>query len=66
MSQICMWLSHGKMKMCGPTEQVVAAYEKQTARLTQALVAEPIARLLQWSVESKLAGGEHAIVSGGE
>jgi lipopolysaccharide transport system ATP-binding protein len=66
MSQICMWLSHGEVKMYGPTEQVVAAYEKQTARLTQAPVAEPIGRLVQWSAESKLADGEHAIVCSGE
>ncbi len=66
MSQICMWLSHGEVKMFGPTEKVVLAYEKQTAKLTQVAVTEPIAQLLHWSVESKLADGPHAIVSGDE
>jgi lipopolysaccharide transport system ATP-binding protein len=32
MSQVCMWLRHGRIEMFGPTDEVVSHYEKQTAR----------------------------------
>jgi hypothetical protein len=30
MSQVCMWLRHGRIEMFGPTHEVVLHYEKQT------------------------------------
>ncbi len=30
MSQVCMWLQHGRVEMFGPTHEVVSHYEKQT------------------------------------
>ncbi|HEY0793697.1 MAG TPA: ABC transporter ATP-binding protein [Chthoniobacterales bacterium] len=76
MSQMCLWLEHGRVKMLGPTHEVVSAYEKQT---THAVVAnyghaatpdaqvpppEPVARLSGWFVQSKLASDPHTLVSG--
>jgi len=77
MSQVCMWLHHGRVQMFGPTHEVVAQYEKQTthdvvselekktAHAQELSQPEPIARLAQWSVESKLAIDAHTIDSGG-
>jgi lipopolysaccharide transport system ATP-binding protein len=76
MSQVCMWLHHGRVQMFGPTHEVVAQYEKQTTHevvshyekqtshaheLTQ---PEPIARLVNWSVESKLSTNTHTLDPG--
>jgi lipopolysaccharide transport system ATP-binding protein len=76
MSQVCMWLHHGRVKMFGPTHEVVAQYEKQTTHevvshyekqtshaheLTQ---PEPIARLVKWSIESKLSTNAHTLDPG--
>ena len=67
MSQVCMWLSHGRVQLFGPTHEVVAQYEKQTthdvvsqfekqtAHAQELSQPEPIARLEHWSVESKLS-----------
>src|ERR1700680_3662408 len=33
MSQICLWLQHGKIAMFGPTHEVVARYEKETTHV---------------------------------
>jgi lipopolysaccharide transport system ATP-binding protein len=76
MSQICMWIHHGRVRMFGPTHEVTAQYEKeatrqvvsdlekQTAHGHELSQAEPIARLANWSVESKLSLGTHTIDPG--
>jgi ABC-type polysaccharide/polyol phosphate transport system ATPase subunit len=76
MSQICMWLHHGRVRMFGPTHEVAAQYEKevthqvvsdfekQRAHAHELSQPEPIARLVNWSVESNLSLGPHTIVSG--
>src|SRR5580704_12479887 len=76
MSQVCLWLRHGRVEMLGPTHEVVSRYEKQT---THELVShyekqtahqheptrrESIANLCSWSIESVLAKNLHTIVSG--
>jgi lipopolysaccharide transport system ATP-binding protein len=75
MSQTCMWLHHGRVRMFGPTHEVVAEYEKettqqvvsdlekQTAHANELSQSEPIARLVNWSVETKLSPGTHTIDS---
>jgi ABC-2 type transport system ATP-binding protein len=77
MSQVCMWLHHGRVQMFGPTHDVVAQYEKQTthdvvselekktAQAQELSQPEPIARLDRWSVESKLMTNAHTIYAGG-
>jgi lipopolysaccharide transport system ATP-binding protein len=76
MSQVCMWLSHGRVQMFGPTHEVVAQYEKQTthdvvshyekqtAHAHETSQSEPIARLEDWRVDSKLSTDTHTIGSG--
>src|SRR5580704_9818231 len=67
MSQNCMWLHHGRVRMFGPTKEVTAQYEKeatrqivsdferQSAHAHELSQPEPIARLANWSVESNLS-----------
>jgi lipopolysaccharide transport system ATP-binding protein len=76
MTQSCMWLHHGRVQMFGPTHevaahyekeaahQVVSDYEKQTSHENELSRREPIARLANWSVASKLSLGTHTIDSG--
>jgi lipopolysaccharide transport system ATP-binding protein len=78
LSQVCMWLRHGRVEMLGPTHEVVSHYEKQTThevvshyekQTTQqheATETEPVARLSGWSVESKSSTDLHTIISGQE
>jgi lipopolysaccharide transport system ATP-binding protein len=78
MSQICLWLRHGKVEMFGPTHEVVSHYEKQTthevvshyekqtAHQHEATQREPLASLSSWSVESRLSTDLHTIVSSQE
>jgi lipopolysaccharide transport system ATP-binding protein len=76
MSQMCMWLRHGRVEMFGPTQEITAHYEKQTAhevvsqyeKKTAQLDTAPeaAARLCEWSVASKSLAGPHTIVSGHE
>jgi lipopolysaccharide transport system ATP-binding protein len=76
MSQICMWLRHGRMEMLGPTYEVASQYEKQTAHemvsgserntTPQDSAPQPMARLCAWHVAGKSAAGQHAIFSGQE
>ncbi len=76
MSQVCLWLRHGRVEMLGPTHEVVSRYERQT---THELVShyekqathqlqpeevEPLACLSRWSITSKLSAELHTIVSG--
>jgi lipopolysaccharide transport system ATP-binding protein len=69
-TQACMWLHHGRVRMFGPTKEVTAQYEKEATRQIvsdferQSGQLEPIARLANWSVESKLSLGTHTIDSG--
>ena len=65
MSQVCLWLRHGRVEMFGPTHEVVSHYErqtthevvshyeKQTAHQHEATQPEPLASLSSWSVESQ-------------
>ncbi|HTD14705.1 MAG TPA: polysaccharide ABC transporter ATP-binding protein [Chthoniobacterales bacterium] len=76
MSQICMWLRHGRVEMFGPTHEVVSSYEKetthevvshyerQTAEQHQATQPNPLASLSHWSVRSKLSTDPHTLISG--
>jgi lipopolysaccharide transport system ATP-binding protein len=78
MSQVCMWLRHGRVEMFGPSHEVLSQYEKQTthevvsnlekqtAQRQDATQSEPIARLCSWKVESKVSKGPHTITSGQE
>lgn len=78
MSQVCMWLRHGRVEMFGASHEVVAQYEKQTtheivsnlekqtAQPQDATHSEPIARLCNWKVESKVSKDPHTIISSQE
>jgi lipopolysaccharide transport system ATP-binding protein len=74
MSQMCMWLRHGRIEMLGPTQEITAQYEKQMAHEAvsqketsqQEAASEPIARLCEWAVAGKSLAGPHTIVSGQE
>jgi len=69
-TQACMWLHHGRVRMFGPTKEVTAQYKKEATRQIvsdferQSGQLEPIARLANWSLESKLSLGTHTIDSG--
>jgi lipopolysaccharide transport system ATP-binding protein len=77
MSQVCLWLQHGKIAMFGPTHEVVARYEKetthevvshyekQTAKQQVSAHRKTLASLFSWSVESTLAKNLHTIAVGG-
>jgi lipopolysaccharide transport system ATP-binding protein len=76
LSQICLWLRHGRIEMVGPTNevvsqyeretthQVVSQYERQTTEKLEVAQPEPIASLSSWSVQSKLSTDSHTIISG--
>jgi lipopolysaccharide transport system ATP-binding protein len=76
MSQVSMWLRHGRVEMFGPTHEVVSCYEKetthevvshyekQTAGHHFTTQSEPLASLSQWSVRSELATDLHSILCG--
>jgi lipopolysaccharide transport system ATP-binding protein len=76
MSQVCLWLQHGKIAMFGPTHEVVARYEKetthevvshhekQTAKQHESAHRKTLASLSSWSVESTLAKNLHTIAAG--
>jgi homopolymeric O-antigen transport system ATP-binding protein len=76
MSQVCLWLRHGRVEMQGPTQEVVSRYERQTTHelvshyekqathQLQPEEAEPLACLSRWSIASKLSADLHTIVSG--
>jgi ABC-type glutathione transport system ATPase component len=76
MSQVCLWLQHGKIAMFGPTHEVVARYEKetthevvshyekQTAKQREPTHRQTLASLSSWSVESTLAKDLHSIAAG--
>lgn len=78
MSQVCLWLKHGHIEMFGPTHEVVSEYERQSTHAVVsgyeqkashqdgAAALKPIARLVGWSVESKLAVTRHMIITGQE
>jgi ABC-type polysaccharide/polyol phosphate transport system ATPase subunit len=76
LSQVCMWLRHGRVEMFGPTDEVVTCYEKQATREVvsqyekraaeqhQGIQPGPFASLSDWSLESELATDLHTIISG--
>jgi lipopolysaccharide transport system ATP-binding protein len=76
MSQVCMWLHHGRIQMFGPTNEVVSCYERQTthevvaqyekhtAQQHEPTQREVLASLSSWSVQSKLSTNRHTIVAG--
>ncbi len=72
MSQVCLWLRHGRIEMFGPTHEVVSAYEKQTTHEVMSLYEhksedadpaqpEPPARLLGWTIEPGSGPDKHLI-----
>jgi lipopolysaccharide transport system ATP-binding protein len=76
MSQVCLWLRHGRVEMFGPTNEVVSDYEKQTthevvshyekqtAHQHELTRSEPLANLSSWSIESVFSKNLHTVVSG--
>ena len=76
MSQVCLWLREGRVKMFGPTHEVVSHYEKQTTQEVvshyekrtphqlQADEGDRVARLSRWSVGSSTSTGVHTIGAG--
>jgi lipopolysaccharide transport system ATP-binding protein len=65
-SQMCLWLSHGRVVMFGPTDEVVDRYEAESAEKLEATKGAPIARFVSWKVESRLTSDPHTIPSGHE
>jgi len=78
MSQVCLWLCHGRVEMFGPTHEVVSHYEKlttqevvshyerQTAHLHETAQRESLFSLSSWSIESQPSANPHTILSGYE
>lgn len=64
-SQMCLWLSHGRVVMFGPTADVVDRYEGESAEQLAAKGA-PIARFVSWVAESQLTDNPHIIPAGHE
>jgi lipopolysaccharide transport system ATP-binding protein len=65
-SQMCIWLSHGRVVMFGPTDEVVDRYEGETAERIEASKSAPIAHFLSWIAESRLADDSHTVPAGHE
>jgi lipopolysaccharide transport system ATP-binding protein len=78
MSQVCMWLRHGRIEMFGSTHEVVSEYEKQTAHEAASLnerqmaqrstsgATRPRVRLSGWLVDGFWATGPHTLVASQE
>ena len=65
-SQMCLWLSHGRMVMFGPTDEVVNRYERESAEKLEATRGSSIARFISWKAESRLTSDPHTISAGHE
>jgi ABC-type polysaccharide/polyol phosphate transport system ATPase subunit len=64
-SQMCLWLSHGRVVMFGPTDEVVDQYERESAEKLRAK-GPPIARFISWAAEGQFADDSHIIPAGHE
>ena len=65
-SQMCLWLSHGRVVMFGPTDEVVDRYEGESAEELEARKGAPSARFVSWKAESRLTSDPHTISAGHE
>jgi lipopolysaccharide transport system ATP-binding protein len=65
-SQMCLWLSHGRPVMFGPTNEVADRYERESAAKLQATQGLPIARFICWTVESRSTSDPHTVLTGRE
>jgi lipopolysaccharide transport system ATP-binding protein len=65
-SQMCLWLSHGRMVMFGPTDEVVNRYERESAEKLEATRGSSLARFISWKAESRLTSDPHTISAGHE
>src|SRR5260221_2006419 len=65
-SQMCLWLSHGRIVMFGPTDEVVDRYEGEAAEGIEASKSAPFAHFLSWIAESRLADDSHTVSAGNE
>src|SRR5258708_5512612 len=63
-SQMCLWLSHGRIVMFGPTDEVVDRYEGEAAEGIEASKSAPFAHFLSWIAESRLADDSHTVSAG--
>jgi len=64
-SQMCLWLSHGRVVMFGPTADVVDRYEGESAEQLAAK-GTPIAQFVSWVAESQSTDDPHIIPAGHE
>jgi lipopolysaccharide transport system ATP-binding protein len=65
-SQMCLWLSHGRVVMFGPTDEVVDRYEGESVEELEARKGAPTARFVSWKAESRLTSDAHTISAGHE
>lgn len=65
-SQMCLWLSHGRIVMFGPTDEVVDRYEGEAVEGIEASKSAPFAHFLSWIAESRLADDSHTVSAGNE
>jgi lipopolysaccharide transport system ATP-binding protein len=65
-SQMCLWLSHGRVVMFGPTDDVVDRYEGESVEELEARKGAPSARFVSWKAESRLTSDAHTISAGHE
>jgi len=65
-SQMCLWLSHGRVVMFGSTDEVVDRYEGESAEELEARKGAPSARFVSWKAESRLSSDPHTISTGHE
>ena len=50
------WLSHGRVVMFGPTDEVVDRYERESAEKLEATKGSSIARFVSWVAKSRSTG----------
>jgi lipopolysaccharide transport system ATP-binding protein len=65
-SQMCLWLSHGRMVMFGPTDEVVDRYERESAEKLEATRGSSIARFVSWVAKSRSSTNSHTLPAGHE
>ena len=64
-SQMCLWLSHGRVVMFGPTQEVVDRYEGESAEKLRSK-GPPIAHFISWTAVSPFTDNPHIIPAGHE
>jgi len=60
-SQMCLWLSHGRVVMFGPTDEVVDRYEGESAEKLETTKGSSIARFVSWVATSRSTGDSHTV-----